>query len=110
MASMGLFDVQGGSAPEPSVQIGSPLFDKITIELNKDYYTGKQFVIQTENNGPDNIYVQSAVLDDKKMNKCWFPHKILVDGGTLKLTMGPEPNKQWGSATGEEPPSMSKEQ
>ncbi len=106
MASMGLFDVQGGTAPEPSVQIGSPLFDKITIKLNQDYYSGKQFVIQTENNGPDNIYVQSAVLDDKKMNKCWFPHKMLVDGGTLNLIMGPEPNKQWGSAVGEEPPSM----
>jgi len=109
MASMGLFDVQGGAAPEPSVQIGSPLFDKITIKLNQDYYSGRQFVIQTEYNGPNNIYVQKATLNDKQLNKCWFSHKKIGNGGILKLTMGPQPNEQWGSAIGEEPPSMSKE-
>ncbi|MEG0647986.1 MAG: GH92 family glycosyl hydrolase, partial [Bacteroides sp.] len=38
LASMGLFDVQGGTNSEPTMQIGSPLFDKITIHLNKKYY------------------------------------------------------------------------
>lgn len=108
LAAMGLFDVQGGTAPEPSVQIGSPLFDKITIKLNPDYYTGETFEIITKNNGPENIYVQSAWLNDQPLEKCWFPHTILAEGGTLILNLGPEPNEQWGSMVGKEPPSMSK--
>lgn len=47
MASMGLFDAKGLTAPDPTFQIGSPLFDKVTIRLNPDYYTGKEFVIET---------------------------------------------------------------
>ena len=50
MAGIGLFDVKGLTAIDPEMQVGSPLFDKITIQLNPDYYKGKQFVIETENN------------------------------------------------------------
>ncbi len=107
MASMGLFDVRGGTGPDPTVQIGSPLFDKITIRLNPEYYSGKEFVIKTVNNGPENIYVQEAELNGEVLNKCWFRHKLLTAGGTLTLTMGPKPNEEWGSKAGDEPPSMS---
>lgn len=38
LAAMGLFDVQGGTNKVPTMQIGSPLFDKVTIHLNRKYY------------------------------------------------------------------------
>ena len=36
MASMGLFDAKGLTAPDPTFQIGSPLFDKVTIYIEED--------------------------------------------------------------------------
>ena len=47
----------------PEFGISSPLFDKITISLNEKYYPGKQFVIETENNSQDNIYIQSMSVN-----------------------------------------------
>jgi putative alpha-1,2-mannosidase len=41
------------------------------------------------------------------LNKPWFYHSELIDGGSLVLEMGPEPNKEWGSKPGDAPPSMS---
>jgi len=104
MMKMGLFSMHGGTLQEPIYEISSPIFDRITIQLNPDYYPGGEFVIETQNNSTANIYVQSANLNGNPLNKVWFPHEELVSGGVLKLEMGPSPNKEWGS--GETPPSM----
>ncbi|MBN2652044.1 MAG: GH92 family glycosyl hydrolase [Spirochaetales bacterium] len=92
MSAMGLFEMDGGTAVEPMIEIGSPLFSKITISLNQEYYEGKEFVIEVENNSPENIYVQSAFLNGVKLNEPRFPFKELARGGILKLKMGGTPN------------------
>ncbi|MFO8057911.1 MAG: glycoside hydrolase family 92 protein, partial [bacterium] len=102
LMAMGLFDVQGGCHDRPHWQITTPLFDKVTIRLHPDYYAGGTFTIKTRNNNPDNIYIRSAMLDGETLDKAWFYHEDLADGGTLELTLGPEPNRQWGA---EPPPS-----
>ncbi|MGM0532490.1 MAG: GH92 family glycosyl hydrolase [Bacteroidota bacterium] len=107
MSSMGLFEMRGGAAVKPVYEIGSPLFDKITIHLDSDYYSGETFVIETRNNSKENIYVQSATLNGESLAKPWFYHSELAKGGKLVLEMGPEPNKQWGSDPRDAPPSMS---
>lgn len=104
----GLFSVNGGAASNPVYEIGSPIFDKITFHLNSDYYEGDKFVLEARNNSEQNMYIQSATFDGEPLNKPWFYHSELVDGGELILEMGPEPNKQWGSAPEDAPPSMSK--
>jgi putative alpha-1,2-mannosidase len=105
---MGLFEMDGGAATEPTYEIGSPIFDKVIINLDKKYYKGGTFVIEARNNSVENKYVQSATLDGKPLNKPWFYHRQLVDGGKLVLQMGPEPNKNWGSAPEAAPPSMTR--
>lgn len=107
LLKMGLFQMRGGAAIDPIYEIGSPIFDKITIKLNKDYYLADEFVIETNNNSSENRYIQSATLDGKTWNKSWFFHKDLVDGGKLMLNMGDEPNKKWGSDPALLPPSIS---
>ena len=104
MAAMGLFDVQGGSCERPTFQIGSPLFDKIEIKLSPMNATGKTFVIETTGNTPDAYYVQSATLNGKPLGQCWMYRDELYKGGTLKLTMGNQPNEKWGV---ENPPHCS---
>ncbi len=107
MAAMGLFQTNGGAGIDPFYEIGSPLFDKVTIELDPRYYKGKTFTIIAKGTSDVNRYVQSAQLDGKALNKVWFYHKDLVDGGSLVLQMGPKPNMKWGSKPEDAPPSMS---
>lgn len=106
LASIGLFDVQGGANAEPTMQLGSPLFDRITITLDPKYYNGDSFVINTVGNRSDNIYIQSAEIDGKRLDNCWINLSDITSGGELTLNMGPVPNKGWGVAT--PPPSMSR--
>ncbi|TWR31756.1 glycoside hydrolase family 92 protein [Mucilaginibacter pallidiroseus] len=107
MAAMGLFETDGGASTKPFYEIGSPLFNKVTINLNQQYYKGKTFIIEARNTSDVNRYIQSATLNDKPLNKPWFYHQDLVKGGSLILIMGPQPNTNWGSKPGDAPPSMS---
>jgi putative alpha-1,2-mannosidase len=84
--------------------IGSPIFEKSTINLDNK----KSFVIEAKNVSAQNKYVQSATLNGEPLNKTWFEHSTLLKGGTLLLNMGPRPNKEWGSSPVATPPSMSK--
>ena len=89
MAAMGLFDVKALTGENPQFQLGSPMFDKITIKLNPVYYPkGDNFVIETKNNSKTNVYVQSAMLNGKKLDTVFIPFNDVVSGGKLELEMG----------------------
>ncbi len=105
LASLGLFDVQGHTSSNPTFQFGSPMFGKVTIRLNNKYYEGRELVIETVNNSPDNIYVQSVFFNGKQVDKCWIERNLITGGGTLLFQMGDKPATGWESAT--PPPSMS---
>lgn len=105
MAAIGLFDVQGHSAMNPTFQFGSPMFRKITIELHPKYYQGKELVIETRNNPKKNMYVQSLSFNGKPIENCWLERKEIMNGGTFIFEMGNEPNTAWGVS--KPPPSMS---
>ena len=105
MAAMGIFDVQGLTNRNATMQLGSPLFEKITIHLSPKYYDGGVFVIDATNNMPDAYYIQGATLNGEELNNCFFPLRAIQKGGKLHLGMGTKPNKVWG--VGEMPPSMS---
>jgi len=97
---MGFFPVTPGI---PIYTIGSPVFDQVTVNLPN----GRIFTVIAENDSKDNKYIQQASLNGKSLNKPWFSHDDLVKGGTLKLVMGDQPNKQWGSGF-EDAPSSSR--
>ena len=96
MSAMGLFQTDGGTRTEPIYEIGSPLFEKIEIDLGNQYGRGKTFIIEAKNTSFNNKYIQSATLNGNELKNFWFPAGELLKGGTLKLIMGPEPNKNWG--------------
>ncbi len=106
-SAMGLFQMDGGTSVNPIFEIGSPLFDKVVINLDNKYYKGKTFTIIAENNSPENKYIQSATLNGKPLQQAWFYFAEATNGGTLRLVMGNEPNKNWGSKEEQAPPSMS---
>mgnify|MGYP006280160085 CR=1 FL=1 len=108
MSAMGLFQMDGGASADPYYELGSPLFEKITIRLDPRYYPGKEFVIEAENVSDANRYIQSAELNGSPLRRPWFYHRELVSGGRLHLKMGPEPNREWGSRPEDAPPSLSR--
>lgn len=91
LAGIGLFDISGHADSAPRFQVGSPLFDNIEIELNRDYYTGKKLVIKTINNSPDNIYVRKIMVNGIEVNEFSLDRNTLVKGAEIVLFMGPEP-------------------
>ncbi len=95
ISSMGLFDVKGLTDLKPSLGIGSPLFDKITIELNPQYASGEKFVIQTVNNSHRNEYVQSFNLNGKKLTRPFINLSDIQKGGVLILQMGDQPKDDY---------------
>jgi predicted alpha-1,2-mannosidase len=95
MSAIGLFQTDGGCGVEPMYEIGSPRFDKVSIQLNPDYYPGKTFTMETRNNARGNVYVQSATLNGEPLNDWRFPASVVTGGGNLVLEMGPEPNRNW---------------
>ncbi len=87
ISSIGLFDVAGLTAAQPSFGLGSPLFDRVTIRLNNDYYTGKEFVIETTTGTPDNIYVEEYTLNGQSLKGNRIPFADVVKGGKLEVKL-----------------------
>jgi predicted alpha-1,2-mannosidase len=98
LMKIGLFEMNAGAEERPVVELGSPVFDKITIHLNTDYYQGDRFVIEVKNNSPENCYIQSSTLNRKPLTKNWLYHDEITGGGKLVLEMGNAPNKNWGNS------------
>ena len=101
LSAMGFYPVDPSS---PDYILGSPIFDRIRLHMGN----GKLLEIVARNNSASNMYIQSATLNGKPWTKSWFSHADIANGGTLVLTMGPEPNKAWGADPGDAPPSMSR--
>ncbi len=84
--------------------------DSIDLEGERNVWKICVFIVCRIDPFVDNReFIQSATLDGKPLNKPWFYHWQLADGGKLVLQMGPEPNKKWGSTPGAAPPSMTKQ-
>lgn len=96
MNAIGLFQTDGGTSVNPHYEIGSPLFEKVSIKLGGRFDRGDSFTIHANNTSKTNIYVQSAQLNGKPLNDFKFPVSELLKGGDLVLEMGAEPNKFWG--------------
>ena len=86
---MGFYPVIPGI---PIYTIGSPVFEQTTIHQPN----GKDFVILAPNCSETNKYIQQAFLNGNPLAGPWFTHNDLINGGELKLIMGPLPNKTWG--------------
>jgi putative alpha-1,2-mannosidase len=86
----------------PHYVLGSPLFRKITLNLEN----GKTFTIQAPNNSPENVYVQSVTLNGRPLANTWISHEDIMRGGTLSFQMSSRPNLERGTAVSARPYSM----
>jgi len=81
---------------------GSPLFDLAELRVGH----GRTLVIEAQGNGPDRPYIQSVTWRGQPWSKSWIPHAELVKGGRLVFHMRAEPNRAFGRAPTDRPPSF----
>jgi putative alpha-1,2-mannosidase len=60
---------------------------------------GKKFTMTAEGLSSENMYIQAARLNGEVWNKPYLPYDEMKNGGTIVFTMGPEPNRAWGSSS-----------
>jgi putative alpha-1,2-mannosidase len=93
---MGIFP----NAGQDVYVIGSPALAEVTLHLAGD----RTFVIEAKNVSASNRYVIAAELNGKSLDRAWFRHQEIAQGGRLVLTMAEKPGS-W--PTGDPPPSSS---
>jgi predicted alpha-1,2-mannosidase len=84
--------------------IGAPMVEKAAIDLGGQ----RTFTVEAADLSPVNSYITGAVLNGKPLDRAWLSHADIAAGGTLRLTMGAEPNTAWASSPEAAPPSMTK--
>ncbi|NYF79629.1 putative alpha-1,2-mannosidase [Granulicella arctica] len=82
--------------------IGTPSFPEADITLS----SGKVLHLIAHNMDSEHInrYIQSATLNGIPLDRAWFRHSQIAEGGTLVFTMGSAPTG-WGKTV--PPPSLS---
>ncbi|WP_239059503.1 GH92 family glycosyl hydrolase [Bacteroides sp. 224] len=85
--------------------LGSPLFKKVTLELEN----GKKVVINAPENNKKNRYVNTMTVNGNNYSKNYLTHKTLMDGATINFEMSPTPNKNRGVDKEDFPYSFSNE-
>ena len=103
LSQIGLYQVDPS---RPDFELSTPRFKHITIHLQAPY-TGKTFVITTSNAGRNKFFIRSATLDGKSLNKPWIPERMVFQGGSWNVIAAKGPNRIWGTAHGDAPPSLS---
>lgn len=83
LSSFGFYQVEPAGG---KFVFGYPNFDKVEIAVPD----GK-FVIERENKGQQNNYIQGIVLNGAEYKKPWIEYADIMKGGELKFLMGDEP-------------------
>ncbi len=85
--------------------IGSPLFKKITVNLEN----GKQIILRASNSAKENRYIRSLKLNGKNYTKNYFSHDDLLKGAKIDYNLAPLPNKARGTKVRDFPYSFTNE-
>lgn len=87
-SALGFYPVCPG---KPEYAIGTPLFDRASLQLDN----GKVFTVISAGAGKGLRYIQSAVLNGKKLERPFLTHQQILEGGELCLTMDSRPSREW---------------
>jgi predicted alpha-1,2-mannosidase len=87
-ASLGIFAMPGTDV----YLIASPVFEQAVIELGN----GKELTIRAKNLSEKNIYVNSATMNGRELDRAWFRHHEIIQGAEIELQMSDKPN-DWGT-------------
>lgn len=101
-SALGFYPVCPGSG---QYLIGSPLFDKVTLNLDN----GKKVVIEAKNNRKENRYISSMSINGKEYTKNFLEYNLLKNGADINIIMSDSPNTNRGIKNEDVPYSFSNE-
>ena len=81
----------------------SSLFDRVTIQLPSN----KKFEIITHKTSDKAIYISKITWNSKPYNKNFITHKMIEQGGTLKIYLQQQPSL-WGSTANNRPSELTR--
>ena len=80
LSAMGFYPVNPAAG---EYEIGSPLFDKVELNLNN----GKVFTVIAHDNSNENMFVESVKLNGEPYDKTYITHEQIMSGATLEVQM-----------------------
>jgi predicted alpha-1,2-mannosidase len=83
LSAIGLFPNAGTDV----YLINAPLFRNIKLNVQHGV-----FEIKTNAQTADSIYIQSAKLNGRPLNRAWLRHRDIIKGGKLELNLGKSPS------------------
>tara|TARA_B100001173_G_scaffold92539_1_gene80053 strand:- start:473 stop:1729 length:1257 start_codon:yes stop_codon:yes gene_type:complete len=100
-SALGFYPVTPGI---PQYVFGSPLFEKVTMNLQN----GNRFTIIADDNKYNNHYIKSVKLNGIEYNKTWIDYNDIQKGGSLNFKMSNKPNKEFAVSNNSIPFSLTK--
>jgi predicted alpha-1,2-mannosidase len=82
LSALGFYPIAGTTRYE----LGAPLFEKAEVHIGD-----AALEITAENYAPENIYVQKVWLNNAPLDRTWFTHDEIAQGGALRFEMGKNP-------------------
>ena len=70
---------------------------------------GKTFTIESSGNPGSQPFIQDVTLNGRKHAHNWISFNDIRTGGMMHFTLSSQPNRAWGSAVEDAPPSLSDE-
>ncbi|EGF93475.1 alpha-1,2-mannosidase family protein [Asticcacaulis biprosthecium C19] len=97
MSALGFYPVD----PVSGIYVfGSPLFPVAEIRVGENVL---RIVAESVDSGP---YIQSITRNGETYTRSWISHADVMSGGEVRFVMGAEPNKEFGRAVADRPPSF----
>ena len=93
MSTWVVFSMMGfypDNATDASYTLTSPVFDKVTISLNPDYYDKPELVIETNKNSDDALYIKRTIVNGKRWRSYRISHKDLVNAEKITFNLSPK--------------------
>lgn len=93
MSTWVVFSMMGfypDNATDASYTLTSPVFDKVTISLNPDYYDKPELVIETNKNSDDALYIKRTTVNGKRWRSYRISHKDLVNAEKITFNLSPK--------------------
>jgi len=81
---MGMYPVCPGNM---DYALTSTVFDRITIQLDPEFYPGKTLEIITHRNSPEEIYINEVKRNGKVLNKLFLNHADITKGGKIEFKL-----------------------
>ena len=85
-SAIGFYPMAPGS---DRYELGSPAINSATLQLEN----GKTLTINTEGQGPKNVYVRKVMLNGEELKNHYITHAQLMKGGKLVYVMSSKPDK-----------------